>query len=177
MNRKLLHNLIMTGLLMALVTVATMLIKVPIPATNGYINIGDSMIFLAAILFGKKKGALAGGVGSALADLLLGYPQWILPTLIVKGLMGYLVGAIANQESDRLINARNIIALSFGAIWMASGYLIAATMMYGNFMVAFIEGFPADLIQGFGGAVLFVPVGIALKKTGYFKDNVLNRSL
>lgn len=174
-NRRLLHNIIIASLLMALVTVSTMLIKIPIPATNGYIHVGDSMIFLAAILFGKRKGALAGGIGSAFADLLLGYPQWIIPTLIVKGLMGYLVGTIANQENEKVLSFRNILALATGAIWMATGYLFVATMMYGNFIVALLEGFPADLVQGFGGAVLFVPIGIALKKTGYFKSSVLNK--
>lgn len=173
MIRKLIYNIIITGLLIALVTVATMLIKVPIPVANGYIHVGDSMIFLAAIFFGKRKGALAGGIGSAFADLLWGYPQWILPTLIVKALMGYLVGAIANQENEKIVNMRNVLAMSVGALWMATGYLFVGTIMTGSFMAVLIEGFPADLIQGFGGAALFIPVGIALKKTSYFKNYVL----
>jgi len=173
LNRKLIFNIVITGLLMALVTVATMLIKVPIPATNGYIHVGDSMIFLTAIIFGKRKGALAGGIGSAFADLFLGAPQWIIPTLIVKGLMGYLVGTVANQESEKLINIRNVLAMAIGAIWMATGYLFVSSMMYGNFMVALVEGFPMDLVQGFGGAALFIPIGIAFKKTGYFRNYVL----
>ncbi|QUH25775.1 ECF transporter S component [Serpentinicella alkaliphila] len=176
-TRKLLYNLIITGLLMALVTVATMLIKVPIPVTNGYIHVGDSMIFLAAIMFGKRKGALAGGIGSAFADLLWGYPQWILPTLVVKGLMGYLVGAIADQDNDNVINLRNILALVIGAITMATGYLFVGAIMTGSFVAVLVEGFPADLVQGFGGAALFIPIGIALKKTDYFKGSILNKSL
>ena len=42
----------------------------PVPFTRGYIHLGDSMIFIAAILFGWRVGALAGGLGSALADVV-----------------------------------------------------------------------------------------------------------
>ncbi len=174
MNKPLsVRDLTLIGLLTALVAVATMIIKVPIPATQGYIHLGDSMIFLAAILFGRRHGAVAAGLGSALADILLGYTAYALPTLIIKGLMGYMVGVIAEQQSESLLNIRNIIAMIVGAVWMASGYLATATIMYGDFTAALVGGFPSDLLQGFGGAVLFIPLGIALKKSSFYKDYVL----
>jgi uncharacterized membrane protein len=76
------QDLTILGLLIALVAVSTMVIKIPTIATQGYIHLGDSMIFLAAIMFGKRKGAIAGGLGSAMADLLLAYTHWVLPTLM-----------------------------------------------------------------------------------------------
>ena len=172
-NQLTVRDLTLIGLLTALVAVATMIIKVPIPATQGYIHLGDSMIFLAAILFGKRHGAAAAGIGSAIADLLLGYTAYALPTLIIKGLMGYMVGVIADQQKESLFNIRNIIAMLVGAIWMASGYLVTATIMYGDFAAALATGFPSDLFQGFGGAALFIPLGLALKKSSFYKENVL----
>lgn len=166
------QNLTMLGLLTALVAVSTMVIKIPVISTDGYIHLGDSMIFLAAIMFGKKKGAVAGGLGSAMADLLLGYTHWILPTLIIKGLMGYGIGMIADKESDGLINLRNSIALVFGASWMVFGYFIAGGIMKGSFLIS-ATSIPANLVQGFVGALLFIPIGIALKKTKYFDQYVL----
>jgi uncharacterized membrane protein len=166
-------ELTLIGLLTALVSVATMIIQVPIQAGYGFIHMGDSMIFLTAILFGKRKGAFAGGIGSSLADLLSGYGQYALPTLIIKGLMGYIVGAIADQESKALLNFRNIAAMAVGAVWMASGYLVTNTLMFGGFMEALAGGFPSDLLQGFGGAGLFIPLGIALKKSSFYKEYVL----
>jgi uncharacterized membrane protein len=47
------QDLTILGLLIALVAVSTMVIKIPTIATQGYIHLGDSMIFLAAIMFGK----------------------------------------------------------------------------------------------------------------------------
>jgi len=166
------QDLTILGLLTALVAVSTMVIKIPTISTDGYIHLGDSMIFLSAIMFGKKKGAIAGGLGSAMADLLLGYTHWVLPTLIIKGLMGYGIGLIANQENDNVINFRNSIALVFGASWMVFGYFIAGGIMKGSFVIS-ATSIPANLVQGFVGALLFIPIGIALKKTKYFSQFVL----
>lgn len=166
------YDLTILGLLTALVAVSTMMIKIPTISTEGYVHLGDSMIFLAAIMFGKKKGAIAGGLGSAMADLLLGYTHWILPTLIIKGLMGYGIGIIADQESDNIINLRNSVALIFGASWMVFGYFVAGGIMKGSFIVS-ATSIPANLLQGFVGALLFIPIGVGLKKTKYFNQYVL----
>ncbi len=164
-------ELTVLGLLTALVAIATMVIQIPVPATEGYIHLGDSMIFLAAILFGSRYGAVAGGIGSAIADVLTGYTHWAIPTLIIKGLMGYFVGRISYRDNKDLINTRNIIALAFGALWMAGGYYLAGAIMKGSFMVALIS-VPSNLIQGIGGALIFIPLGAALKKTNITKKHI-----
>ena len=86
------RKLALLALLTALVAAATRVIQIPTPATKGYVNLGDGMIFVAALLFGGSIGGIAGGIGSALADILGGYANWALPTLIIKGLEGLLVG-------------------------------------------------------------------------------------
>lgn len=162
-------DLTMTGLLIALVTVATMMITIPVPATEGFIHAGDGVIFFVAVFFGRKKGALAAGLGSALADLLLGYSMWILPTLIIKAIMGYLVGYIASKGTRPHIGVFDMIAVSVGAVWMASGYLLAGSFIKGSLSVA-LAGLPWDLVQGFGGIALFIPVALAVSKTKLFKQ-------
>ncbi|GMQ58903.1 hypothetical protein AN1V17_32990 [Vallitalea sediminicola] len=87
-----------TGLMTALILLATLSLKIPVPFTNGYIHLGDSMIFIGAILLGWKYGAFAAGVGSALADVIGGYAHWAIPTLIIKALMGAIVGICASEE-------------------------------------------------------------------------------
>ncbi|MEM2929738.1 MAG: ECF transporter S component [Thermoproteota archaeon] len=81
-----------TALSTALVFVATASVSIYIPATRGYFNLGDSMIFLAALLFGPLVGCVAGGLGSMLSDLFLGYTVYAPATLIVKGVEGLLTG-------------------------------------------------------------------------------------
>ncbi|MFZ5944944.1 MAG: ECF transporter S component [Bacillota bacterium] len=105
------------GLMIALVFVTTFSVKIPIPFTQGYIHAGDSMIFIAAILLGWKYGAIAGGVGSALADVLGGYANWAIPTLIIKTLMGALVGWIAKDAMERDSQTKIMLSLTMAFIW------------------------------------------------------------
>ena len=76
------------SLSIALVCISTAIIHIPIPL--GYMHLGNICILLCSYLFPWDIGLLAGGVGSALSDLLTGYPQWVLPTLIIKGIMEVL---------------------------------------------------------------------------------------
>ncbi len=95
-------RMVLTAVMTALVFIATYAIRMPVPFTQGYIHIGDSMIFIAVVVLGWRYGAFAAGVGSALADLLAGYPHWILPTLIIKTIMAILMGlAIDNTKKSK----------------------------------------------------------------------------
>ena len=84
--------LVMTALMMGLIMVMTFIIRIPVPATQGYIHLGDCMIFLAVLVLGWKHGAIAAGVGSAMADLIGGYAIYAPVTLVVKFLMAAAVG-------------------------------------------------------------------------------------
>jgi len=96
------HRMVLTAIMTALVFIATFSIKIPVPLTQGYIHIGDSMIFIAVLVLGWKYGAFAAGVGSAFADLFGGYPHWILPTLIIKTMMAVLMGlAIESTKKNK----------------------------------------------------------------------------
>ncbi|MFA5525039.1 MAG: ECF transporter S component [Tissierellales bacterium] len=108
------------GLMTALVFAATAMIpQIPIPFTEGFIHIGDSMIFVASVVLGWEYGLVAGGIGSAMADLYLGYAHWAIPTLIIKGIMGAIVGFMAQGIKDNKLKAfRNIIGYAIGIGWI-----------------------------------------------------------
>ena len=86
------------AIMSALVFIATYLIK--IPSLNGYTHIGDSMIIISALILGKKKGALAAGLGASLCDLLSGYMQYIIATFFIKAIMVIIICTIV----EKLIN-------------------------------------------------------------------------
>ncbi|MEM2911733.1 MAG: ECF transporter S component [Candidatus Bathyarchaeia archaeon] len=65
-----------------------------IPSSKGLFIIGEPLFFLSALLFGPFAGAFVGGVGFALADLLLGYPHYIIAALAVKASAGFIVGKV-----------------------------------------------------------------------------------
>ena len=86
-SNKTITTIVYTALSIAMVALATMAIKIP-SVRGGYINFGDILIFIVAIFFGKKTGFLAGGLGSALSDIILGYSIYAPATFLIKGLEG-----------------------------------------------------------------------------------------
>ena len=158
------------GLLIALVAVCTMVFQIPVSATQGYIHLGDSMILLVGVFFGARYGMVAGGIGSALADILSGYAHWAPFTLIIKGLMGWLIGKIAGGACDRekFFTARNVAASVVGIVWMVIGYFIGGGILKSSFLVA-ATSIPENIVQGVGGMVIFFVVGAAFHKANIYK--------
>lgn len=138
------------AMLAAAVALATM-IHIPMPGMRIYFNLGEGVIYVIAILLGARFGALCGGIGAALADLLLGYPLWAPLTLLIKGSEGAVVGLLAPRGRKSAILA--------GAVIMIAGYTTSAGFLYG-WKVAPME-FVTDLVQtGIGAifALFFVPI-------------------
>lgn len=107
----------LTALFTALVCAFTVSIQVYIPATRGYFNVGEVMVYTAALVAGPWVGAFAGGVGSMLADLATGYVVYAPATLVIKGLEGLIVGALSRVRAFK----------SRGA-WTASSIAAASTV-------------------------------------------------
>lgn len=161
-------KLCVMGLLIALTCVATMCIHIPISVTNGYINVGDSIILISAILFGNPYGAVAGGIGSALADLLLGYTNYAPVTLVVKGIEGLIAALIAGRAAN-FFTFRKMAGAFVGVAWMVLGYFIFESFMYG--IAAAAESVVSNCIQAAGGFVIFIVLGYALHKSK-ITDNI-----
>ena len=83
-----LRKVAICGLMAAFVFVAT---QIRIPTAIGYINLGDPVILISSFILGPIA-FFPAAIGSALSDLLAGYAQYIIPTFIIKGLMGYVAG-------------------------------------------------------------------------------------
>lgn len=114
MNNNNVEKLVMTALMTALITVITVILPIPVPFTNGYIHLGDSMIFLSVIILGYKRGAIASAFGSAFADLFLGYVYWAPWTFVIKGGMALILGLLlyeSMKNKKRLSIACVIVAL------------------------------------------------------------------
>lgn len=124
-----------TAVFTALVAVTTAISVFPLPSGNGYINVGDAIIFMAGIFFGPFVGMIAGGIGSAAADLIRGYALWAPFSLVIKGIEGAIVGFV----SALLIKALKpkfhffayIIAMIVAGIVMIAGYFLASWLLYG----------------------------------------------
>lgn len=163
-------KIIMTGLMIALIVTATILIIIPIPFSNGYIHFGDAMIFLSVLILGWRYGAIAAGLGSALADILIGFAVWAPWTLVIKGLMGVVMGlfilkSMGKQEKNIIgVPFRQLAGMVLAGLVMVGGYYIAEGVIYGNFIVALL-GVPWNILQFTAGAVFAALLAAALYKT------------
>lgn len=74
----------------AMVAVVTSAFALYTPPTVGFFNIGEIAVYLSALVGGPVVGAIAGGLGSAIADVVLGYTHYAPITFVVKGVEGFL---------------------------------------------------------------------------------------
>jgi len=136
---------------------------IPIPATSGYFNLGETAIYVAALLFGPFVGAFAGGIGAALSDVYLGFAHFAPGTLIIKGLEGAIVGLLNIKLKNRIQNTslRAIISVLIGGSVMVLGYFL-----YENLLAVFIPGLeiyalievPFNIAQMLIGLVIAIPI-------------------
>ena len=150
-------RLVMTGVLMALACVATMVIQIPSP-THGYMNLGDCVVLLSGCLLGPVYGAVAGGVGSALADLLSGYAVYVPGTLVIKAVMAALAGGLY-RRSRKLLPVGAVLA----ELVMIVGYWLYDGILMGS-LAGSAAGIPSNIIQGVFGGVCGVALVAALSR-------------
>lgn len=135
-----------------LVMVTTLLIRIPIPG-GGYFNFGDVVIVFCGLYAGKKSALIAGGLGSALADLV-GFPLFAPITLFAKGALGFFAGLAKDCQNGM----RHIWPL-LGAILMVVIYFAGTWIIPSFGMAAAVADLPANILQaafGFiGGKLLF----------------------
>lgn len=148
-----LKKLILAALFAALSCVATMSIRIPTPGTSGYIHPGDAIVILSGVILGPVWGFLAGGIGSALSDLIGGYFIYVPITFVIKGLVALAAGLLY-QKVGKNQKSRYIAVILGGVadiILVAGGYFVCEFFIYGAGAAASI---PANIIQGVGGLVI-----------------------
>ncbi|MDJ0808449.1 MAG: ECF transporter S component [Desulfobacterales bacterium] len=123
------QQLFRVGVTVAFITLAflgTTVIRIPIPATGGYFNLGDTFVMAAALLYGPLVGGAVGMVGPALADAV-GFPQFILATGVVKGIEGLLIGLLSRRNAS---TGRILLALAVGIVVLVGGYYLFEAHIY-----------------------------------------------
>lgn len=165
MNKNL-TKLVLTALFAAMVCVATMIIKLPTFGTNGYVNIGDTIVLLSAWIIGGVYGGLAAGIGSCLADLISGYGTYVPGTLVIKFFMAIVAYIV--YMAFKKINTNKIVA------YVVSGMIAEAVMVVGYFLyestllgygIAAAGSIGSNAIQGVTCLVLGLAAVFVLENT------------
>ncbi|HUV06608.1 MAG TPA: ECF transporter S component [Spirochaetia bacterium] len=159
------------AVLIAVTTIFTRVVQIPIAPTRGYLNLGDVAIYFAAFTFGPFTALLAGGIGTAIADLISPYAYYAPISLVVHGLQGFVAGLIAgrrlrfeNQKAGKQGTAGLLLVLASlaGTVVMCGGYLLAQIFMVG-FGAAVVE-LPGNILQNVAGVLCGVALSLAVQK-------------
>lgn len=141
----------------ALVCVATMSFTIYVPSTKGFFNIGETMVYIAALLFGPFVGAFAGGVGSMFADIFLGYYYYAPATLVIKALEGGLVGFLTRKKYlfSKSYNGREWKAFTAGIGVLIGALVSLIGFLYYSGIVEFYSGIPPPETPT---STIFIPI-------------------
>ena len=153
---------IRTAMLAALAMVLTMVPQIP-TGTGGYVHFGDSVIYLAAMLLGPAGGAVVGAVGHSLADLLFGHAIFILPTFVIKGLMGFVIGKLIYPAEN--LNKRRFICAGLSELVIVTlGYFVAEIPLYGvqTAAVALVSS-PVQWLMSVIASAVLLPIAQKLR--------------
>lgn len=166
MNQKL-RNLVYTAMLMALCCVATLVIKIP-TVTGGYLNAGDIVVVLAALLAGPLYGGVAVGFGSGLADVISGYMSYAPGTLVVKGCAA-VVAALIFRACRKKSFGFALLSAICGEIIMVLGYFVFENFVLGYGMAAAGE-IPGNACQAAVGVAGGLALYFALSKVPQLRE-------
>lgn len=132
--RSISKQLAFTSVFAALCCIGTVLIVIPLP--TGYFNTGDVFVLLAGWCLGPLYGGIAAAVGSALADVISGYPLYAPATFIIKGVLAviaFYVSALAKKavSKEGLDFVPRVVSAIAGELFMVFGYFLFEFILYG----------------------------------------------
>ena len=168
MNKRL-SKTIHPAMFAAFLSSATLIIRIPSPL-NGYVNLGDCFILASAWFLGPVYGFAAGSIGSALADLIAGYPVYIPGTFIIKGMLAVTAALITHRINTARPESKFIGYAAGGAaaeVVMIGGYYLYEAILYG--FAPALTGIPGNVVQGVCGAVAGIALVRALSAVGVTK--------
>ncbi len=158
------QRLVTAALFAAIICVATFIVKIPSPATNGYFNLGDCFVILSGMLLSPVYGILAAGLGSALADILSGYAQYAPATFVIKATMALAVYFIIKAFNGRFQSVSRLCAGFAAEAVMVLGYFgyEAVILSYG---VAAAGSIFSNVMQGLVGIAAAFAISAAISKS------------
>ena len=137
-------KLAITAMFTALTLLATSVIRIQTP-TFGYIHIGDAFVLLSGFFLGPLTGGLAAGLGSALSDLLGGYPLWVPGTFVIKFATALTAALIYRAAAEKAKTGKGRVAWTILAGVVGEAVMVIGYYFY-NVIIIGISG------SGFGEA-------------------------
>jgi uncharacterized repeat protein (TIGR04002 family) len=164
------RNLVLTALFAALICVCIVILpRIPTGFNNGYIHLGDTIIYLCATFLPVQYAMAAAAIGGGLSDIMSGAAIWAIPTIIIKAAMVLFF----TYKEKNILCRRNKRALITAGLTGWIGYYIAGSIIAGNF-VAPIVTLPIEVLQPIGSGIIFIIVAHYLDEMN-IKEKIFNK--
>jgi uncharacterized membrane protein len=161
------RDMVQIALMTAITYLSASFLNIPY-GSGGVVHLGDTMIFVAAILFGTRTAVISGALGMTMFDAFSPYAVYAPYTFVIKLVMALIIGTIANSGNSKGNNwLKNIIAMVLAGAWGVAGYYGAEVIMYGNLYAPAVNML-GNIIQVSAGGAIALVLLTALKNTKYF---------
>ncbi len=143
----------------ALIALFVTVVRIPVPATGGFWHMGVVAEAFIALALGPLLGAVAAGVGAALADILSGYASFAPLTLVAHGSTGLIIGWLGWRRGWTGM----LLGWVIGGLSQVAIYFVGEASVYGIGVAGAMAEFPGNLVQvglGLIGLLLFRQVRV-----------------
>lgn len=164
------RDIVFIGMLSAMCTIATT-IKIPF-GVGAMVHLGSAFLYTTGIVFGGVYAGLAGAIGSAFYDLLMGFSPYTVWSFLIKGVAGFIAGSVAKgiwpEVTDKISSSNTLIIRAFfacilAALWTLIGYIMAWWYVTGSFTTA-VANIPSSLLTSSAGLIVALLLGPKLRK-------------
>ncbi len=171
-SKKTLLRITYTAIFTAIIIIATVVLKFSTGMGEGYIHLGDSVIYLAACLLPLPYCLIAGALGGALADIISGFAIWSIPTMIIK-MLNVLPFAIVcrKYKLNKILCKQTVFITILSGCITIGGYFIAECILYS--VASATLSLLGNTIQAVASGIIFIIMAVALDKMN-FKRRINN---
>jgi uncharacterized membrane protein len=162
------QKIVWAGLFTSMTAIATLVIRIPSPL-GGYVNTGDALVILSAFLLSPVWGAVAAGLGSALADIFSGYAIYAPATFIIKALMALSAGWVLSRAKNKKFLKSAIFGSILAELIMIFGYFSFDALFMGYGWGALVN-IPGNCVQAVFGAAAGTSLFYALLRIPYVRE-------
>jgi len=166
------QKLVLSALMAGLIIIAIFFFRIPVPATQGIIHLGDGFIFLSLLMLGPRYATPVAAVGCALANILAGLTFWAPWTFFIKGGMPliaglFIIAMMKNHKKDSMLKPAviKIMGMALAGIWMTGAYYVVNVLFITGSWVVSLVGVAGDIIQVSVGIAMAMALAAALRKT------------
>ena len=165
-NKKSLLRITYTAIFTAIIVLAISVIKFSTGLGEGYIHLGDSIIYLTACVLPFPYCLVASALGGALADIVSGFAIWSIPTMIIK-MMNALPFAIVckKYKLNKILCKQTVLVTILSGCITILGYFVAECILYS--VASATLSLLGNTIQALASGIIFVVMATSLDKINF----------